>query len=446
MKKKRGFLSQTQYIAYGFFVLILVGTLLLMLPFASRNGQSVNFLDALFTSTSASCVTGLVVRDTWSQWSLFGQFVIIFLIQIGGLGFVTVGVFFSIVLRRKIGLRQRGLIQESTSALQIGGIVKLARRIIAGTCIFEVTGAVLLSIRFVPKYGFFRGVFYGFFHAVSAFCNAGFDLMGNEVPYNSLVGYYDDWLVNLVIMSLIIIGGLGFIVWDDLYRNKFHFRKYLLQTKLVLIALFVLVFGGAGLFWVLERQNLMVGMSASGQILTSLFASVTARTAGFNTVDPAAMTDGSKLLTLILMFIGGNPGSTAGGVKTTSAIALFLYVRSNIDRSYGINVFGRRLEEDAVKRAGAICTINLTAALAASIVYMAIQPVGMADVLFETFSAIGTVGMTTGITSSLLPASRIVIILLMYCGRIGSMSFALAFTQQKRITHVQNPVETVSIG
>ena len=409
MKKKRGFLSQTQYIAYGFFVLILVGTLLLMLPFASRNGQSVNFLDALFTSTSASCVTGLVVRDTWSQWSLFGQFVIIFLIQ-------------------------------------IGGIVKLARRIIAGTCIFEVTGAVLLSIRFVPKYGFFRGVFYGFFHAVSAFCNAGFDLMGNEVPYNSLVGYYDDWLVNLVIMSLIIIGGLGFIVWDDLYRNKFHFRKYLLQTKLVLIALFVLVFGGAGLFWVLERQNLMVGMSASGQILTSLFASVTARTAGFNTVDPAAMTDGSKLLTLILMFIGGNPGSTAGGVKTTSAIALFLYVRSNIDRSYGINVFGRRLEEDAVKRAGAICTINLTAALAASILIMAIQPVGMADVLFETFSAIGTVGMTTGITRSLLPASRIVIILLMYCGRIGSMSFALAFTQQKRITHVQNPVETVSIG
>ena len=425
MKKKRGFLSQTQYIAYGFFVLILVGTLLLMLPFASRNGQSVNFLDALFTSTSASCVTGLVVRDTWSQWSLFGQFVIIFLIQIGGLGFVTVGVFFSIVLRRKIGLRQRGLIQESTSALQIGGIVKLARRIIAGTCIFEVTGAVLLSIRFVPKYGFFRGVFYGFFHAVSAFCNAGFDLMGNEVPYNSLVSYYDDWLVNLVIMSLIIIGGLGFIVWDDLYRNKFDFSKYL---------------------WVLERQNLMVGMSSSGQILTSLFASVTARTAGFNTVDPAAMTDGSKLLTLILMFIGGNPGSTAGGVKTTSAIALFLYVRSNIDRSYGINVFGRRLEEDAVKRAGAICTINLTAALAASILIMAIQPVGMADVLFETFSAIGTVGMTTGITRSLLPASRIVIILLMYCGRIGSMSFALAFTQQKRITHVQNPVETVSIG
>lgn len=439
-------LSQTQYIAYGFFVLIMVGTLLLILPVSSRPGLRIGFIDALFTAVSASCVTGLVPVDTWSQWSLFGQIVIICLIQIGGLGFITIGVFVSIVLRRKIGLKQRGLMQESTSALQIGGVVRLAKKIVIGTAFFEGVGAVLLSVRFVPEYGFFRGIFYGIFHSISAFCNAGFDLMGNQVPYNSLVSYYDDWIVNLVIMALIIIGGLGFIVWDDLYRNKWHVRKYLLQTKLVLIATSVLIFGGAFLFYVFERNGLMADMSVSGRILTSLFAAVTPRTAGFNTLDVAAMSDGSKLLTLILMFIGGSPGSTAGGVKTTAIMVLILYVYANIDRSYGVNIFGRRLSEDSIKRAAAICTINMMLALGASMFIMGVQTLPLTDVLFETFSAIGTVGMTTGITRQLLPVSKIVIALLMYCGRLGSMSFALAFTQQKRITHVQNPVENISVG
>ena len=444
--RKRRSLTQTQYIAYGFFVLILAGTLLLMLPISSRSGQSIGFINALFTATSASCVTGLIVADTWSQWTLFGQLVIITLIQIGGLGFITIGVFVSIVLRRKIGLKQRGLMQESTSALQIGGIVRLAKKIVIGTCIFEGMGAVLLSIRFIPQYGIWRGIFYGIFHSISAFCNAGFDLMGNRQPYNSLVSYYDDWLVNLVIMSLIIIGGIGFVVWEDLYRHKWHVRKYLLQTKVVLITTAVLVFGGAALFYVLEKDFLIADMSVSGKILTSLFSSVTARTAGFNTVDTGALSDGSKLLTIILMFIGGSPGSTAGGVKTTTIMVLILYVHSNINRSYGVNIFGRRLEEDAVKRAGAICTINLALALSVSLVIMILQPLSMADTLFETFSAIGTVGMTTGITRELLPVSRLLVAFLMYCGRIGSMSFALAFTQQKRITHIQNPVEVISVG
>ncbi len=444
--KRRRSISQTQYIAYGFGMLILVGTLLLMLPISSRPGQSIRFLDALFTATSASCVTGLVPVDTWSQWSLFGQLVIICLIQIGGLGFITIGVFVSIVLRRKIGLRQRGLMQESTSALQIGGVVRLAKKIIIGTACFEGAGAVLLSFRFVPEQGFWKGIYYGIFHSISAFCNAGFDLMGYQAPYNSLVLYYDDWLVNLVIMSLIVIGGIGFIVWEDLYQHKWHVRRYLLQTKIVLITTGALIFGGAALFFVLERDGLMADMSVSGKLLTSLFASVTARTAGFNTVDVAAMADGSKLLTLILMFIGGSPGSTAGGVKTTTIMVLLLYVKANIDRSYGVNIFGRRLEEDAIKRAAAICTINMILALTVAISIMAVQQLPMVEVLFETFSAIGTVGMTTGITRQLLPVSKVLIILLMYCGRLGSMSFALAFTQQKRITYVQNPVETISIG
>ena len=411
----RRHVSQTQFIAYGFFCVIITGTLLLMLPFA----------------TSASCVTGLVVADTWSPWSLFGQLVILTMIQIGGLGFITVGVFISIILRRKIGLKERGLMMESVNTLQIGGVVRLAKKIIIGTCIFEGTGAVLLAIRFIPQFGFLRGLFYGIFHSISAFCNAGFDLMGGQAPYSSFVAYYDDWLVNLVIMSLIVIGGIGFIVWDDLSRNKLHFRKYMLQTKIVLVTTAILVFGGGLLFYLMERNNLLVGMNTSGKILTSLFSSVTARTAGFNTTDTAALTDGSKLLTIILMFVGGSPGSPAGGIKK---------------QTYGINIFGRRLENDAVKRAGTILTINLLLALTASLAIMAIQPLGFSDILFETFSAIGTVGMTTGITRALHPVSRLIIILLMYCGRIGSLSFALAFVQSKRKPHVQQPAEASNIG
>lgn len=442
----RRHVSQTQFIAYGFFCIIITGTLLLMLPFASRDGQSEPFLNCLFTATSASCVTGLVVADTWSQWSLFGQLVILTMIQIGGLGFITVGVFISIVLRRKIGLKERGLMMESVNTLQIGGVVRLAKKIIIGTCIFEGTGAVLLAIRFIPQFGFLRGLFYGIFHSISAFCNAGFDLMGGQTPYSSFVAYYDDWLVNLVIMSLIIIGGIGFIVWDDLSRNKLHFRKYMLQTKIVLVTTAILVFGGGLLFYLLERNHLLVGMNTSGKILTSLFSSVTARTAGFNTTDTAALTDGSKLLTIILMFIGGSPGSTAGGIKTTTLVVLLLCVHSNIKQTYGINIFGRRLENDAVKRAGTILTINLLLAVTASLAIMAIQPLGFSDILFETFSAIGTVGMTTGITRALHPVSRCIIILLMYCGRIGSLSFALAFVQSKRKPHVQQPAEVINIG
>ncbi len=443
---KRQGLSQTQYIAFGFFLLIMTGTFLLMLPISSKSGKGMDFLGALFTATSASCVTGLVVADTWTQWSLFGQLVVITMIQIGGLGFITIGVFLSILLRRRIGLRQRGLMQESTSALQIGGIVRLTKKIILGTAIFEGTGALLLAIRFIPQYGFFRGVFYSVFHSISAFCNAGFDLMGHQQPYNSLSAYYDDWLVNLVVMSLIIIGGIGFIVWDDLSKNKLQVHKYLLQTKIVLLVTAFLVFGGGAAFYFLEKDGLMADMSISGKILTSLFSSVTARTAGFNTIDTGALSDGSKFLTIILMFIGGSPGSTAGGVKTTTIAVLLLYVYASIQRTYGVNILGRRLEEDVIKQASSVFVINLFLALFVSLVIMAIQPLSMSETLFETFSAIGTAGMTTGVTRDLLPLSKFLVALLMYCGRIGSMSFALAFTQQKRTIRVQNPVEKINVG
>lgn len=442
----RSHLTQTQFIAYGFIGIILTGSLLLMLPISSKSGTVSPFLNCLFTATSASCVTGLIVYDTWTHWSVFGQLVILTMIQIGGLGFITVGVFLSMVLRRKIGLSMRGLMQESVNTLQIGGMVKLAKKIIAGTVLFEGTGAVILALRFIPEVGVIRGIYYGIFHSISAFCNAGFDLLGWQGAYSSLVNYYDDWVVNLVIMSLIVIGGIGFVVWDDVSRNGLKVRKYMLHTKIVLLTTCVLVFGGAWLFYKFEQNNLLVGMNTSGQILTSLFSSVTARTAGFNTVDPAALTDASKFLTVILMFIGGSPGSTAGGVKTTTIIVMYLYLWSTIQRTYGANAFGRRLEDDAIKRASTIFIINLTLALVASLYIMASQQIPMQDVLFETFSAIGTVGITTGITRALSPMSRLMIIFLMYCGRVGSLSFALSFTQHKRVAHVQQPLERITIG
>jgi len=443
----RRHLSQGQFIAIGFILMILIGALLLDTPMASRSGQSIGFLSALFTATSASCVTGLVVADTATQWTLFGQIVVLILIQIGGLGFISIGVFFSIILRRKIGLRERGLMMESANALQLGGIVKFARRIVAGTAIVEGVGALLLMIRFIPEFGVLKGIWYGIFHSVSAFCNGGFDLMGAKYgKYSSLVAYYDDPLVNIVIMSLIVIGGIGFVVWGDLLKNRWHFKKYLLHTKIVLLMSTILIFGGALLFYWAERNGVLKGMSVSGQILSSLFASVTARTAGFNTVDTAAMSGASKLLTTALMFIGGSPGSTAGGIKTTTLFVLLMGVKKNVTGAYGIQAFGKRLEDDALATASIIATLNMGITIITIFIVMGMQPFAMQDVVFEAFSASGTVGITAGITRDLNTVSRILMIMLMYLGRVGSLSFALAFMESKKKPKVMLPKESISIG
>ena len=440
----RRHLSQGQFIAIGFILMILIGAILLDTPMASRSGQSIGFLSALFTATSASCVTGLVVADTATQWTLFGQIVVLILIQIGGLGFISIGVFFSIILRRKIGLRERGLMMESTNALQLGGIVKFARRIVAGTAIVEGVGALLLMIRFIPEFGILKGIWYGIFHSVSAFCNGGFDLMGAKYgKYSSLVAYYDDPLVNIVIMSLIVIGGIGFVVWGDLLKNRWHFKKYLLHTKIVLLMSTILIFGGALLFYWAERNGVLKGMSVSGQILSSLFASVTARTAGFNTVDTAAMSGASKLLTTALMFIGGSPGSTAGGIKTTTLFVLLMGVKKNVTGAYGIQAFGKRLEDDALATASIIATLNMGITIITIFIVMGMQPFAMQDVVFEAFSASGTVGITAGITRDLNTVSRILMIMLMYLGRVGSLSFALAFMESKKKPKVMLPKESL---
>ncbi len=439
-------LSGMQLIAGGFFLIIFIGTLLLLLPFASRPGEHTSFLAALFTSASATCVTGLVVVDTFTHWTLFGQTVILCLIQIGGLGFITIGITVSILLRRKIGLKERGLIQESFNIIELRGMVRLTKRVILGTLFFELTGAVILSLCFIPKMGVFQGVYYGIFHSVSGFCNAGFDLMGRYASFSSLTGYSSHPIVLLTIMALITIGGIGFFVWNDLYEHKFHFRKYALHTKIVISFSFLLIFGGALLFYLLERNNLFAGMNITDTVLNALFCSVTPRTAGFNTVDVGSMTDGGKLLTVVLMFIGGAPGSTAGGVKVTTIVVLFIYIKASLTRTVGYNVFGRRLEDEALHKAAAVFCTNLTLAVAAVIIVCGLQNFNGTNSLLEVFSAIGTVGMTAGLTTQLNAASRIVIILLMYLGRVGSLSFAMSFTDKKKIAHVMQPAEKINIG
>ncbi len=439
-------MSGTQMIALGFLLLIFIGTILLMLPVSSRNGEWTPFMTALFTSTSATCVTGLILVDTFTHWSIFGQLVLLVLIQIGGLGFITIGITVSLMLRKKIGLKQRGLIKESLNTLEIGGVVRLVRRVIGGTVLFELSGALILTLRFLKDMDVLHAIYYGIFHSISAFCNAGFDLMGRYSPFSSITRFYNDPVVILTISALILIGGIGFFVWNDIKEHGLHFRRYALQTKMVLSATAVCLIGGTLLFYLFERNRLFADMSFGEQLLNSFFCAVTPRTAGFNAVDNGALSESSKFLSIIFMFIGGAPGSTAGGVKVTTIFVLLLSVRSTLTRTTGTNIFGRRLEESIIPKSAVVLMFQLTLALSATLAITAISGYPVIDVAFEAFSALDTVGMTTGITSSLSTSCHIILILLMYLGRLGSLSFALSFTDKKRIAHVMQPVEKINVG
>ncbi|MCR3922426.1 MAG: TrkH family potassium uptake protein [Firmicutes bacterium] len=446
MRKFKSF-TYPQMIALGYLLVIIMGTLLLSLPIASKSSISPGVVNALFTSTSATCVTGLVIFDTYTQWSYFGQVVILLLIQVGGLGFMTIITLFSFMLKRKIGLKERGLLRESVNVMYIGGIVRLTKKILLGTLLLETLGAVLLAIRFVPRMGFWPGVYYGIFHAVSAFCNAGFDLMGKYGQFSSLTTFADDIAVSLTITFLIIVGGIGFFVWDDVIKNKYHFKKYRLHTKIVLSITTILIVSGSLSYYIFERTNLLSGMVIGEQIVASIFAAVTPRTAGFNTIDTAALTPASKLLTMMLMFIGGSPGSTAGGIKTTTFAVILLSLWSSLRNTKCDNIFGRRLEESALKKASAVVTFNLILILSAAFLISATNAtLPINDVLFEVTSAISTVGLSTGITGTLSVFAQIIITLLMYCGRVGSLSFALLFTEHMLPAPVQNLKEKISIG
>lgn len=435
-----------QLIALGFLIMIIIGTILLMLPISAKDRNWTDFMTALFTSTSASCVTGLVLTDTFTHWSLFGQLVLITLIQIGGLGFISFGVTVTLIVQGKLNLRTRTLIKDSVSTLSYDGSGKLVKHIMIGTAIVEGSGAVLLSTRFVPEMGFVKGVYYGIFHSISAFCNAGFDLMGFREPGSSLTYYVDDPIVNITMILIILIGGLGFIVWEDLYTNKLRIKKYSLQTKVVMTGTLILVFGGALIFYLLEKDATLAGMSTGTKILASLFGAVTPRTAGFNTVDCAAMSQGGKLFTVILMFIGGCPGSTAGGVKVTTVFVLFAYFIAALKRTSTINAFKRSIDEKVIRTAALVCFINLSLALSASLIIIGMQNFNLADTFFEIFSAVSTVGMSAGLTRQLNTASKLIVILIMYLGRIGSLSFALSFTDRKDTAFVAPPHEDINVG
>ncbi len=441
-------ITYVRIIAVGYMTVILIGTLLLLLPPATRAGESTGILTALFTATSATCVTGLVVVDTATHWTAFGQTVILLMIQIGGLGFMTLGVLLALILRRRISLRTRGILQESMNYMQLGGVIRLVKITFWGTFLFEGCGAVLLAVRFIPVFGIAKGILYGIFHSVSAFCNAGFDLMGGySGKYSSFVEFHGDVLINCVLMALVILGGLGFFVWSDLKKNGCRWKRYMLHTKITLFTTVLLLVAGDILFFLFENDNLLAQMSGKDKFLAALFSSVTARTAGFNTIDTGGLTGASKLLTMLLMFIGGSPGSTAGGIKTVTALVLVAYVWSNLRESKGVNMFQRRLDDDVIRKASNVVVLSMLMAVVSVIFICFIQPyLPVEDVMFEVFSAIGTVGMSTGLTRDLSTASRIVIILLMYCGRIGSMSFALSFTERKKVAPVQFPVEKIMIG
>lgn len=444
MKKRR--FSNLQIIALGFALIAFAGTVLLMLPVSSKTGEWTPFLTSFFTSVSASCVTGLVLVDTATHWSLFGQIIILVLIQLGGLGFMSIATFFLSFTKKNIDLRKRNIMAESINTAHISGMKQISRKILIGTAVFEGIGAVLLSVRFIGEFGFVKGIYYGIFHSVSAFCNAGFDLMGENEAFCSLVDYSDDFLINITLCALITIGGIGFLVWEDIIKNKYHLKKYQLHSKLVLATSAILTIGGALLFFIFENNNSLAEMGAAEKILSSIFSSVTCRTAGFNTVDFSSLGKATTLLMCFLMFVGGSSGSTAGGVKTTTVSVIFLNLISSLRGHKNPVIFGRRFEDDTLKKAVTVCVFNLSLIFIAVTTICAMQDFELSDVLFEIFSAMSTVGMSTGITRELNTISKLIVIFLMYAGRVGSISFALAILEKRAQPPILYPAEAITVG
>ena len=395
-------------------------------------------MTSFFTATSATCVTGLIRVDTYSHWSWFGQFIIILLIQIGGIGFMTFCIYALTLAKKKIGIISRSIMQNSISSPHVGGIVKMTKFIILATFFIEALGAFFLSFIFCPKLGLVKGLWFSIFHSISAFCNAGFDLMGNFEPYSSLVSFQDNWYLNMIIMLLIIIGGLGFLVWKDIIDNRGHFSKMRLHTKIVITTTIILIFGGALFIYFCEQGN--------ATILSSLFQSVTARTAGFNTVDLSKIRETTQLIIIILMFVGGSSGSTAGGIKTTSIAVMLVNIISMFKQKKGVEVFKRRISDEIVKMASCVLMAYLVLTLIVSLIICQLENISYITVLFECVSAIATVGLTIGITSQLGVISQCLLALLMLFGRVGSITFLLAFASNRVTPLAKAPAEKIQIG
>ena len=433
--------NAVQTLALGFALLILAGACLLSLPAASRSGEGIPWTNAVFTAASASCVTGLTVYDTATRFSAFGQLVLLLLIQIGGLGFVTASLPAALLVRRRVGLRRRALLQDSVGALQLGGVVRLARRALLVTFLCEGLGAALLALWFCPRYGLGRGIWMAVFHAVSAFCNAGFDLLGTGASITTEAG---EPLLNIVLMALIICGGLGFLVWDDILTHGRHFRRWRLHSKMAFTVTLLLFAGGGIAFWFLEADHAFAGAGGPARVLMACFQSVTARTAGFASVDQTALSQGGVLLMLVLMFVGAASGSTGGGVKVNTFAVLILGVRARIWRQDDVNVFRRRLDEADVHKAYSTASIYMMGAVCGCMV-LCVQGAGLTDALYETFSAMSTVGLSRNLTPSLPTLSKWAVILMMFAGRVGSMSVAMAVTKG-RVNGLRYVPEKILIG
>ncbi|MFR0801485.1 MAG: TrkH family potassium uptake protein [Suilimivivens sp.] len=439
---RRRRLSSFQIIILGFAWVILLGSLLLMLPIATITGCVTPFNEALFTATSAVCVTGLIIQDTGSYWSGFGQAVILTLIQIGGLGVITVAASFALLSGRKISLMQRSTMQDAISAPKVGGIVRLTRFILWGTFLIELLGALAMLPVFCYDYGW-RGIWMAVFHSISAFCNAGFDILGTKSNlYPSLTSYVSSPSINFTIMLLIVTGGIGFLTWDDIWENKWHFRHYRMQSKVILVTTSLLIALPAAFFFFTDFSAL----PTERRLLTSLFQSVTPRTAGFNTVALPAMSSASQGLMVLLMLIGGSPGSTAGGIKTTTLAVLLANAAATFRQCENAQLFGRRIDCSTIKTATTILTMYLTLFFGGAVFISTYENLPLVSCLFETASAVGTVGLTLGITPQLHIPSQIVLITLMYLGRVGGLTLIYAALSGEKTINARLPLEKITTG
>ncbi|MBQ0064438.1 MAG: Trk family potassium uptake protein [Firmicutes bacterium] len=437
MKKN---LSSSQVIILSFLSIILTGTFLLMLPISSKAGIVTPFKEALFTATSASCVTGLVVQDTGTYWSLFGQTIILILIQIGGMGVITISYLIFILFGKRMGLIERSYLSDSLSALSIGGIVRLTKFIVRMALMIEITGALFLLPTFLKDFGG-MGIWYALFHSISAFCNAGFDLLGIREHFSSLTTYATNAAILLPIAALIVIGGIGFLTWEDLVKHKFHYHQYRLQSKVILSTTAILIGIPALYFFIFEFQN----MGMKERILSSIFQSITPRTAGFNSIDYASLSQSGQLLSIVLMLIGGASGSTAGGIKVSTFAILCFTTLAIIRRQEEINMFNRRITTDIILQCVAILTLYVFLMIGSTILLASIEQIPAIRAGFECASALGTVGLTLGITPTLSSASHYLLIALMFIGRVGGLTFIFATTRNRK-NKSKYPVEKITVG
>lgn len=437
-------LKPTQILSLGFAAIILVGALMLNQPAATTSNKSPGFINALFTATSAICVTGLTVVDTGTYWSPLGKTVILVLIQIGGLGFMTMATMVFLLLGKKITLRERLVIQEALNQFSIAGVVRLVRYILLITMIIETSGAALLSFRFIPQYGIFKGAFYSVFHSVSAFNNAGFDLIGD---FKSLTQYREDILVNIVIMSLIILGGLGFSVLVDIINSR-SWNKSSLHSKLVIFLTSTLIVLGSIIIFILEFNNpgTLKPLSFSGKLISSLFHAVSPRTAGFNTLPTDKLRHATQFFTMILMFIGGSPASTAGGIKTTTFGVLLLTVWSIVKGHEETIIYKRTVPTIIIFKSLAIISISLILISIMTLILTITEKAEFIAIIFEVFSAFGTVGLSLGLTPNLTILGKILVTILMYTGRVGPLTLTLAFSIRAKKPKIKYPEEKILVG